>query len=61
MSRLGAAQRALVQAAYAPGARIDELAARSGRSAMALYKTLHRIRLALMECTRRVLAQEGFA
>ena len=40
------------------GVRIDELAARAGRSAMALYKSLHRIRIALMNCTQQVLAQE---
>jgi len=27
-------------------------------TAMALYKKLHRIRIALTECTQRVLAQE---
>lgn len=61
VQKLGPAQRTLVRAAYAPGARIDELAARSGRTAMSLYKTLHRIRLALAECARRQLAQEGLA
>ena len=54
-------QRRLVQAAYAPGVRMDELAARLGRSAMALYKSLHRIRLVLMDCTRRLLAKEELA
>jgi RNA polymerase sigma-70 factor (ECF subfamily) len=61
VSKLPADQRALVRAAYAPGTRIDQLAAQQGRSAMALYKTLHRIRLALVECTRAVLAREGLA
>jgi RNA polymerase sigma-70 factor (ECF subfamily) len=51
-------QRTLVEEAYKPGVRIDELAARAGRSAMALYKSLHRIRIALMNCTQQVLAQE---
>lgn len=51
-------QRSLVDEAYKPGVRIDELAARVGRTAMALYKSLHRIRIALMNCTQRVLAQE---
>ena len=51
-------QRRLVQAAYAPGVKIDELAAQLGRTAMALYKTLHRIRLVLADCTRRRLAAE---
>lgn len=52
-------QRALVEAAYAPGVRMDELASQSGRSAMSLYKSLHRIRILLMDCTRQVLAREG--
>lgn len=51
-------QRQLVQTAYAPGVRIDDLASRLGRTSMALYKTLHRIRLMLMECTRRALSSE---
>ena len=59
LGKLPAPQRALVDAAYAAGARIDRLAEQSGRSAMALYKTLHRIRLALVECTRAVLLREG--
>ncbi|MEY2599646.1 MAG: hypothetical protein RLZZ142_1905 [Verrucomicrobiota bacterium] len=58
LGKIPDAHRALVEAAYAPGARIDALAAQTGRSTMALYKTLHRIRLALMECTQRTLAQE---
>lgn len=57
LGKLDAAQRALVDAAYAPGVRIDALAASAGRSAMSLYKALHRIRLALMDCTQRVLAR----
>ncbi len=56
--KLDAAQRKLLDAAYAPGARIDALAADAGRSPMSFYKALHRIRLALMECTQRVLARE---
>ena len=51
-------QRHLVQAAYAPGMKIDHLATQLGRTAMALYKTLHRIRLTLMHCTQGVLATE---
>ena len=58
LHKLPGDQRQLVQAAYAPGVRIDQLASQLGRTAMALYKTLHRIRLALMDCTRRVLASE---
>jgi RNA polymerase sigma-70 factor (ECF subfamily) len=61
MQKLPEAQRALVNAAYGPEARIDMLAQQRGQTAMSLYKTLHRIRLALIECTRRVLAREGLA
>jgi len=58
LQKLPEAQRQLVQSAYAPGARMDELAQRMGRTTMALYKTLHRIRLTLLDCTRRQLATE---
>lgn len=58
LQRLPGAQRQLVQSAYAPGVQIDLLAQQLGRTAMALYKTLHRIRLTLMDCTRRSLATE---
>jgi RNA polymerase sigma-70 factor (ECF subfamily) len=59
LRRLPDSKRALIAAAYEPGARIDQLAARMGRTAMAIYKTLHRIRMALVECTRRELNREG--
>ena len=58
LQKLPEAQRQLVQTAYAPGVKIDQFARELGRTAMALYKTLHRIRLTLMECTRRVLATD---
>ncbi len=61
VEKLDPAQRKLLEAAYAPGARIDDLARAAGRSPMSLYKALHRIRLALMNCTQRVLAQEGLS
>jgi RNA polymerase sigma-70 factor, ECF subfamily len=61
LAKLPVEQRHLVNAAYAPGARIDQLAARTGRTAMAFYKTLHRIRLALVDCTRRALLKEGLS
>ena len=58
LQKLPQTQRALVEAAYAPGVRMDELARGSGRSAMSLYKSLHRIRMALVDCTRLVLKKE---
>ena len=59
LSKLPAPQRELVRQAYAPHTRLDQLAATLGRSAMAVYKTLHRIRLTLVDCTRLQLAKEG--
>lgn len=59
LRKLPPAQRALVDTVYAGGARIDELARTAGRSPMALYKLLHRIRLALLDCMRRTLDREA--
>ena len=58
LKKLPNEQRKLVEKAYAPGVRIDHLAEQMGRTAMSLYKSLHRIRLALMDCTRRALASD---
>ena len=54
-------QRQLVDSAYAPGSRIDELARRTGQTAMAMYKRLHRIRLTLVDCTRALMLKEGWS
>jgi RNA polymerase sigma-70 factor (ECF subfamily) len=61
LQKLPDAQRALLLGAYAKGTRIDELAARRGQTAMSLYKLLHRIRQALLECMRRTVAREELA
>lgn len=61
LEKLPSAQRELVLTAYTKGTRMDELAARRGQTAMALYKLLHRIRQALLECVERTLAQEEHA
>jgi RNA polymerase sigma-70 factor (ECF subfamily) len=62
LKKLPKAQRELVEVAYAPGARIDELAREAGRTPMALYKSLHRIRMALAACIRESLQhEEGLA
>lgn len=54
LQKLRPDQRDLVQRAYESESRIDQLAASLGMTAMALYKKLHRIRLLLVECTRRL-------
>jgi len=61
LARLPREQRKLVIAAYTPGARIQEIAERSGRTLAGFYQWLHRTRLRLLECTRQVLALEGLA
>ena len=61
LQKLPAVQRELALAAYTKGTRMDELAAQRGQTPMALYKLLHRIRQALLECVRRTLAQEEIA
>ena len=58
LQKLPAPQRELVINAYTKGTRMDDLATRCGQTPMALYKLLHRIRQALLECVRRTLAQE---
>jgi RNA polymerase sigma-70 factor, ECF subfamily len=58
LGKLPEARRQLVVSAYAPGTSIEQVAVQRGQTPMALYKVLHRIRLALVECTRRTLAQE---
>ena len=61
LEKLPAAQRDLVLTAYTKGTRMDELATRRGQTPMALYKLLHRIRQALLECVERTLAKEEHA
>lgn len=62
LKKLPQAQRALIETVYLGGARIDEMARDSGRTPMALYKLLHRVRMALADCVRSTLAsEEGLA
>lgn len=61
LQKLPDGQHDLVLAAYEKGARMDDLAKRRGQTPMALYKLLHRIRQALLECVQRTQAQEELA
>lgn len=58
LKKLPTTQRELVEVAYAPGVRIDELARESGRTPMTFYKSLHRIRMALADCIQNHLRRE---
>jgi len=60
LGKLPESRRQLVLSAYAPGTSIQEMAVQRGQTRMAIYKLLHRIRLTLVECTRRELAQEQY-
>ncbi len=57
LKQLPARRRKLVLRAYGPAVRINALAVSIGRTPMAVYKELHRIRTFLVDCTRRVLAE----
>jgi len=62
LQKLPQAQRKLIETVYVGGARIDEMARDSGRTPMALYKVLHRVRMALADCVRMTLqGEEGVA
>ncbi|MEK0446044.1 MAG: hypothetical protein RLZZ399_1365 [Verrucomicrobiota bacterium] len=59
LEKLREPERQLVDSAYGPESRIDQLASQIGMTAMALYKKLHRIRMLLVECTRRAILTKG--
>jgi RNA polymerase sigma-70 factor (ECF subfamily) len=61
LGKLPQRQRMLVEAAYAHGVRIDEVAETMGRTAMSLYKELHRIRMTLASCVERTMQREEMA
>jgi RNA polymerase sigma-70 factor (ECF subfamily) len=53
--------RKLLAERYEGAQAVEELARRRGRSANALYLTMHRIRRRLIECVGRTLRLEGWA
>lgn len=61
LGKLPTAQRELILQAHAPGARLKEIAQRCGGSEQAFYKTIQRLRAALLECISRTMAAEGLA
>ena len=50
--------RELLASCYCDGARIKEVASNMGRTATAVYQSLHRIRLALRNCIEERLIEE---
>jgi RNA polymerase sigma-70 factor (ECF subfamily) len=59
LEKLPGEQRTVVLAAYAPDVRIQDVAEQSGRTVAAFYQWLFRMRVRLLECTRRTLQAEG--
>jgi RNA polymerase sigma-70 factor, ECF subfamily len=58
IERLGDAQRQLLLAAYGSGLKLRDVAAKMGRSVEAFYKSIQRLRSALLTCSERELEQE---
>jgi RNA polymerase sigma-70 factor (ECF subfamily) len=59
LEKLSRRQRSLVLAAYTPDVGVQGAAGQSGRTVKAFYQWLHRMRLRLLECTRRTIQAEG--
>jgi len=60
LEKLPATQRALVTAVYHTGTKVEQVAQLMGKTPMALYKLLHRIRVALLNCVTAKLNREGY-
>jgi RNA polymerase sigma-70 factor, ECF subfamily len=60
LERLSPEKRDFISQAYTAGASIEELARAVGQTAMTFYKRLHRLRMALVTCTRAALQREGW-
>jgi RNA polymerase sigma-70 factor (ECF subfamily) len=59
MEKIPPEQRSLLMRAYQPEARIQEVAATSGRSIAGFYQWLHRRRKALLDCIHAALVRGG--
>lgn len=57
LEKLPPAQRELLQASYQPGVRFNEIAAQTNRSVQALYKTIQRLRAALLACIEQQMKE----
>lgn len=59
IERLRPEQRTMLMAAYAPKAKIQQVAKGSGRSVAGFYQWLHRMRRLLLECVQAEVAKAG--
>ncbi|MBA4016494.1 MAG: RNA polymerase subunit sigma [Pirellula sp.] len=53
LDKLDEHHRSLLRAAYAPGAKLEQIAGDTGRNVQSLYKMLQRLRGKLLDCVRR--------
>jgi len=61
LERIGEGERKLLIDAYRPEARIQDVAAGSGRSPAGFYQWLHRMRRSLLDCIRARLSREAWS
>jgi RNA polymerase sigma-70 factor (ECF subfamily) len=61
LQKLPPRDRELIMVRYEPGNGVEEAARRSGRSLVAAYKALARLRKLLHDCVSNQLAQEARA
>lgn len=59
LAKLAAPQRELLDASYQPGVKFHEVATQTGKSAQALYKTIQRLRAALLTCIESQLQEKS--
>ena len=57
LEKLPPARRELLQASYQPGVRFNDIAAQTHQSVQALYKTIQRLRAALLACIEQQLKE----
>jgi hypothetical protein len=60
MGKLADGDRQLIEHRYASDQTLAELAAESGRTPNALYKSMQRIRRSLLDCVENGLKSEGW-
>lgn len=58
LAKLADAQRELLLLSYQPGARLNDVAARAGKSVQGFYKTIQRLRARLLDCIEGELKQQ---
>lgn len=59
LEKMDSRQKELLQLAYQPGVKFHEVAAQAGKSAQAFYKTIQRMRAALLQCAEKHLQAEA--